>query len=117
MDRVKEEIKQDNYPVFISEGSSESKAKSIQSNKYLSYCLEKFRTNRKESLIIYGQSLNIQDKHLVHIINKHYKSAAISIRPESWSSIKSLVSEKHRIELLLTNVNVVFFDSNTLFDF
>jgi len=58
----------------------------------------KFKTNNEESLIIYGQSLKIQDKHLVDIINENYKTVAISIRPNSWSSLELLEAEKHRID-------------------
>lgn len=117
LDSITEEISKNNYPLFISEGKSETKLKAIKSNLYLNFCLDRFETNTDKSLIIFGQSLSDQDEHLVRIIDKTYDKLAISIRGEDWQTIGELRAEKHRISSYLKKAKFEFFDSKTLFDF
>ena len=39
LDSITKEISLNKYPLFISEGKSETKLKAIQGNSYLTYCL------------------------------------------------------------------------------
>lgn len=117
LNRITDEIAQNNYPLFISEGKSESKLKSIQSNKYLNFALNKFGKSSDENLVIYGQSLSEQDEHLVKIIDKSYEKIAISIRPQAWKTIGELKAEKSRISSYFKKTTLEFYDSNSLFIF
>lgn len=117
LDGITEEISANNYPLFISEGKSDSKLKAIQSNSYLSYCLKQLESNSDETLIIFGQSLSIQDGHLVKIIDKQYEKVAISIRSEDWQTIGLLKAEKSRISSMFKKTQFEFYDAKTFFDF
>jgi hypothetical protein len=117
LDGVTEEIAKNNYPLFISEGKSETKLKAIKSNTYLSFCLDQFEKNTDKSLIIFGQSLSDQDEHLVKIIDKSYERLAISIRSEDWGTTGQLNAEKHRLSSYFTQAQFVFYDAKSLFDF
>lgn len=117
LDIITREISENNYPLFISEGKSEAKLKSIQSNQYLSYCLKQLETNAEKTLIIFGQSLSDQDEHLVKIIDKSYEKVAISIRSEDWVTAGQLKAEKNRISSMFKKTKFEFYDAKTLFDF
>lgn len=117
IDIITSEINSFNYPLFISEGSSNSKLKAIQSNSYLTYCLNNLKSSTSENLVVFGQSLSEQDHHLVRLIDESYDKIAISIRPQSWSDIRHLRSEISRISSLFTKTEFEFYDSNTLFNF
>jgi hypothetical protein len=62
-------------PLFISEGSSQSKLASIRSNDYLSFAYGEF-VNHSGGLVIFGQSMDPQfDQHLINALrgrgNRH----------------------------------------------
>lgn len=111
------EISKDNYPLFISEGTSDMKLKGIQSNNYLTYCFRALKESKNKNLVIYGQSLSDQDLHIVNAIDKNYNKVAISIRISENKTINELKSEMHRIKSILKNTEVEFYDSSSLFKF
>lgn len=117
LNEITEQIANNNYPLFISEGKSETKLKAIQSNKYLLFALNQFTKCNDKNLVIYGQSLSGQDEHLVKIIDKSFDKIAISIRPQSWGTIGELRAEKNRISSHFKKTKVDFYDSNSLFNF
>lgn len=117
LNAITEEISNNNYPLFISEGNSDSKLKAIQSNSYLSFCLVQLENNSDKSLVIYGQSLSKQDTHIVRIIDKHYEKLAISLRVDDYETMGELKAEKNRISGQFKKAELDFFDSKTLFDF
>ncbi len=117
LETVTKQIANNKYPLFISEGKSESKLKAIQSNQYLTFCLKRLSDQKDQNLVIYGQSLSEQDSHIVEIIDKTFKKIAISIRPDDWRTKGELVAEKNRISSLFKKTEFEFFDSKTLFEF
>lgn len=119
LDNITEEIRADNYPLFISEGKSEGKLKSIQSNPYLTFCFNRLESdgNDKGHIVVFGQSLSSQDYHIASAIDKHFKKAAISLRIDDWSSMGELKAEKNRILSLFKDTDIEFFCSKSLFDF
>jgi len=117
LDSITEQITKNKYPLFISEGKSITKLKSIRANNYLNFCLNCFDRNTDKTLIVYGQSLSEQDEHLVGIIDKHYDKVAISIRPEEWETKGQLIAEKHRLSALFKKTKFEFYDSKSLFQF
>ena len=114
---ITKEISKDNYPLFISEGTSEMKLKSIQSNNYLTYCFRELKENKNKNLVIYGQSLSDQDLHIVKAIDENYDKVAFSIRISENKTMNELKSEMNRIRSILKNTEVEFYDSSTLFEF
>lgn len=67
-----ENLKENIYPVFISEGSSENKKAKIIHNAYLNYCYKSLATSgsKKSHLVIFGTHLKSNDKHIRDIILK-----------------------------------------------
>jgi hypothetical protein len=114
---ITEEISKNNYPLFISEGKSETKLKAIQSNSYLSFCLNKFGQANSQNLVVYGQSLSEQDNHLVKIIDKNYKKVAISIKTDNNQSLKQIIAKKNRISSVFSEIDYEFYDAASLFNF
>ena len=117
LNRITDEIAQNNYPLFISEGKSEAKLKSIQSNRYLTFALNQFQKCSDKNLVIYGHSLSEQDEHLVKIIDKSFEKIAISIRPQKLATIGELKAEKNRLSSYFKKAKFEFYDSSTLFNF
>ncbi|MDX2191005.1 MAG: DUF4917 family protein [Bacteroidota bacterium] len=117
LNRITDEIAQNNYPLFISEGKSETKLKSIQSNRYLNFALNQFEKCSDKKLVIYGQSLSEQDEHLAKIIDKSFEKIAISIRPQAWKTMGELKAEKSRLSSYFKKTKLEFYDSTSLFKF
>lgn len=114
---ITNEINSNRYPLFISEGSSESKFKAINSNKYLYHCWKQlFFAGKGESIVIYGQSLSPQDDHITGLIDARYKHAAISIRATN-KSTADLRHERERYTSLFKHTELDFFVAETLFTF
>lgn len=114
---ITKEISSDNYPLFISEGTSEMKLKAIQSNNYLSYCFRELNENKSEKIVVFGQSLSSQDLHIVKTLDKNYKELAYGIRISENKSLKEIRAELNRVRSLFKQTEVEFFDSSTLFKF
>lgn len=117
LNKITDEIAQNNYPLFISEGKSETKLKAIQSNSYLTYALNQLKKCTDKKLVIYGQSLSEQDEHIAKIIDNSFEKIAISIRPQAWSTIGELKAEKNRLSSYFKKAKLEFYDSTSLFDF
>lgn len=114
---ITREISKDNYPLFISEGTSKTKLKGIQSNNYLTYCFRELKENKNKNLVIYGQSLSDQDLHIAQAIDENYDKVAVSIRISENKTMNELKSEMNRIKSILKDTEVEFYDSSSLFDF
>ena len=117
---ISKEIENNNYPIFVSEGTSNSKLKAIKSNDYLTFCLKQFKKkiNSDGRLVIFGQSLSDQDQHLVDIIDENCKKIAISINSDHCPTIGALKQKKSEFQAKFKRVEEIFFyDSKTLFNF
>lgn len=68
---IEEKINTENeYPLFISEGTPEEKLANIKSNEYLSFCYDNLRSMEGD-LDIYGHSLNSAvDAHIISAIKE-----------------------------------------------
>jgi len=120
LDAIEEQIENDNYPLFISEGSSEKKLSAIINNPYLNFCLNNLKENDSENLVIYGHSLSEQDKHILEVIKKSYKKIAVGLRIEGLSRAKRLRKIHETLAKLSdkeADKEIEFFDSDTLFKF
>lgn len=117
IDVITNEIKENNYPLFISEGTSDMKLKAIQSNKYLSYCFRNLKENKYKEVVIYGHSLSSQDSHIIKILDEKYDRIAFGIRISKNKSIYDLRSEISKIKSLFKKTEIDFYDSSSLFNF
>ena len=78
----------DDVPLFVSEGSSDDKRKSIRYCDYLSFCHEQLMTH-KDALCLFGHSLSEQDQHLINALRQApLKTLCISIYPRSEAFIR-----------------------------
>ncbi|MDQ1139453.1 DUF4917 family protein [Pedobacter agri] len=109
------ELDNDNFPVYVAEGTAENKYLAINDNYYLRSALNRFK-QRSGDLIVYGFSFGKSDAHIVGAINSSKtKNIVVSIYPNK--SPKELEIEISRINNLFPNKSVQFFDSRTMFTF
>jgi hypothetical protein len=112
-------------PLFISEGTSADKLRSIRRNEYLNFALWKFAYHRGP-LVVFGHSLSQEyDKHIIDAIanwpaydkwrfeldSKRGRYIAVSLYPAIGP--EQIIAEKNRLTSLLKPHNVEFFDSTT----
>lgn len=107
----------DGNPVFICEGSSESKLSSISASKYLTHVFQKELPRHSDSLTIYGWGMGEQDVHIMEQLKAaKYKRVAVSIFTGDKSE-RSLADEIRGIKQKLSDVvppdKIVFFDSTS----
>ena len=100
------------FPLFISEGSSELKWSRIKRSDYLRFCYEKLG-KIEDGLVILGHSLHKDyDQHIIDTVNQSdVKRIAIGV----WSrqSKNDIVSFMNRLREDLGNKELTFFDSET----
>ena len=104
-------------PVFICEGSSESKLSSISASKYLTHVFQKELPRESDSLTIYGWGMGEQDEHIMEQLKAaKYKRVAVSIFTGDKAE-RSLADEIRGIKQKLSDVvppdKIVFFDSTS----
>lgn len=100
------------FPLFISEGSSDWKLSRIKRNDYLRFCYEKL--GRIEGgLVVLGHSLHKDyDQHIIDILNGSTASRiAIGIWPHQ--SKEDVVSFKARLTQDFATKELYFFSSET----
>jgi hypothetical protein len=116
---IRREIANNNFPVFVAEGTSKDKQKAINDNSYLSYCsnlLKRKRIDKNNKLVVYGFSFSHPDDHLIELINfSGVKEMAISLWPGH--TIEELESERYRIGILFGHTTITYYDSRSLFNF
>ena len=77
----------DDVPLFVNEGPSADKLKTIRSSDYLSFCYDQL-LHHGENLCLFGHALGEQDRHIVHALRLAApKTVAISIYPRSQASV------------------------------
>jgi hypothetical protein len=101
------------FPLFISEGSSELKLNRIKSNSYLNFCYEELISSNG-GLVIFGHDLSEYDEHIVNAIRASGNNVvAVSVFSDLTAGHKNKFIG--RIKSLFSDLdkNIVFFDSNT----
>jgi hypothetical protein len=63
VDLVRANLAQGNFPLFVSEPSSEKKKQRIEHNPYLNYCFRELR-DVSGTFFIHGHSIDENDKHI-----------------------------------------------------
>jgi hypothetical protein len=111
-------------PLFVSEGASKDKLRSIRRNDYLSFAYWKFSFHRGP-LVVFGSSLTKEhDQHILDAMKqwRQYdklrlgpdsppRKIAISIFPRIGSA--AIIATKNRIQSELAECDLLFFDSAT----
>lgn len=98
-------------PLFVSEGTSSAKLRTIQRSPYLSFCRERLVSNDGNT-VVFGHALARQDQHIIDALNAGPgRRMAVSVFPTG--NANEVIGEKARILNLLAKHEVVFFDSTT----
>ena len=98
-------------PLFVSEGTSAAKLRTIRQSAYLTFCLEELREDDSPT-VLFGQSLAEQDAHIAAALNEgSRKRIAVSMYPSGDEN--AIIAEKARILRQLPGHRVTFFDSTT----
>lgn len=93
-------------PLFVSEGSSADKVRSIAGSDYLSFCLQRLHAE-SGNIVIFGHSLSPQDEHIVKAVaSGKAKKIAVGLHCDS-------DAERSRIKQLFPGHELNFFDSKT----
>lgn len=119
LDTVFDKWKSNEYkPIFVSEGKSLQKLRSIKRSEYLSSVLFDVIPSISDSLVIYGWSMGENDQHIVDAIakNSNIRKLAVSI----YEPDENAKHECPRIESLIhktidqdrRNIDIRFFDSS-----
>jgi hypothetical protein len=97
-------------PLFVSEGTSEDKRRSIYNSDYLAFAYNEF-VHHKGPLVIFGHSLGAGDGHLISAIRQQStKRIAISVMPGDEHQI---VDAKAHYIGYLPEFELLFFDART----
>ena len=98
-------------PLFINEGPSEEKLRSIRSSDYLSRCLHEL-AQRQGPLCVFGHQLGENDAHIVRAVQSaKVGHVAVAIFPLSDAWICS--QKAHYTQVLGEFADVTFFDATT----
>ncbi|CAI8922102.1 DUF4917 family protein [Pseudomonas sp. IT-P4] len=102
----------DDVPLFVNEGPSADKLKTIRSSDYLSFCYEQL-LGHGQALCIFGHALGEQDSHIIHALRQAKPQVlAISIYPRSKAFIQH--QKRHYAKVFEgTGVELRFFDSKS----
>jgi len=69
VDQIREALKENRYPIYVTEGTSESKMQRIQHSAFLSRSFRSF-AHIGGSLFVYGHSLADSDEHVLRLIER-----------------------------------------------
>ena len=59
----------DDVPLFVTEGPTQDKLKTIRSSDYLSFCYDQL-LGHGDGLCIFGHALGEQDSHIIHALRQ-----------------------------------------------
>lgn len=103
----------DRQPLFVSEGTSSEKRRSIGRSSYLSFAYGEL-ANVDSPIAVFGASLGTSDKHIVDALNStsRRRTVAISVRSEGRSD-DDIVAYKVKMRQKLEDHRLLFFDAAT----
>ncbi len=97
-------------PLFISEGRSSDKLRSIRSSDYLSFAYQTL-AEYSDPLVIFGHSLGEADAHIAQAIKSQEKRRiAIGLHP---GKSMMIIKDKTRLEDILDGQLIEYFDAST----
>ncbi|MDU9027471.1 DUF4917 family protein [Pseudomonas mediterranea] len=102
----------DDVPLFVNEGPSEDKLKTIRSSDYLSFCYDQL-LHHGDNLCLFGHALGEQDQHIVRALRQAKpRTMAISIYPRSQAFIQH--QKRHYAKLFQgLDMELRFFDAKS----
>lgn len=112
-----ENLEQNIYPIFVSEGTSKQKKSKIIHNAYLNHCYKSLKSigakTKDDSLIIFGTLLKMNDTHIREaILKNNINNIYIGVSSEEESKeFDSFIEDIKEQEL---NKNIYFYDYRTV---
>jgi hypothetical protein len=118
LDSILERIAHGDFPVFVSEGDSQAKLRSVAGYTYLDFCLARLGKSSQPT-VVYGHGLGNVDAHIVSALARSpRKLFAVGLWPRSSSAVEN---ERARIEAALgakapdgSPRTIRYFDGRTL---
>lgn len=123
--QIKTNLENDQYPVFISEGSAEAKKEKITHNPYLNHCYKSLSSIGK-TLVIFGTELKRNDEHIKSaIIESNCPQIFIGVgsadKIQNWSDFESkflskmpLMSPAPKQRRVPMKRNIYYYDYHTV---
>ncbi len=113
---VSNEIRNDNFPIFVTEGSGAHKLESIKNNNYLTFCLNKLRRSNNP-IIIFGNAMGDFDSHILDAIKESIRDIVYCIFPGD-RTIEQINAERYGFLSKFNNYGgqIDFVDSTTVFE-
>lgn len=112
IDKVKDNLKLNKFPIFVSEPNYEKKLDRILHNPYLNYCYESLG-GIADSLIVYGHSMDESDNHIFEKISmSKVENVYISIFGDPDSPINRRA--KSNAESYFNRCNVTFYQAESV---
>lgn len=96
-------------PLFVSEGSSEDKLRTISRSDYLTFAYQELSAH-DFPLVIFGSSLDDSDAHIIRAVGRHPRSVAVAIRA---GTDEQVVTRKASIRAKLPSMDLRYFDAAT----
>ncbi|RYG54888.1 MAG: DUF4917 family protein [Chitinophagaceae bacterium] len=113
---IQQYLDHDEFPVYVAEGKYLDKWEAINSNYYLRTAYDRLKHRDSENLVVYGFSFSKPDDHITSAINlSNTKRILISLRPRATK--QDMEVEMSRLRLKFPNIEVSFFNSDSLFTF
>lgn len=108
--------KEDYIPLFVSEGTSQGKLRSITRNSYLNTVYDSVLAKVSDSLVVYGWSFGDQDQHILDALSRgRLKEIAISVytKNKNWESHLDEVMDKIERIPRIKDCTVHYFDAES----
>ncbi|MFJ3048263.1 DUF4917 family protein [Herbaspirillum chlorophenolicum] len=114
IDQVRNNLRENKFPLFVSEPSSTQKEAKILHNQYLTFCFEQLGM-LTGTLIIYGHSLDASDKHIFdRIKSSRVNNIYVSLFGPENSEENLRTQANARTYLGKPTISVKFFDATTV---
>lgn len=119
IEQIRAALKQEFYPVFVSEGTSDEKVERIRHNDYLCKMYRSF-TEIQGALVVFGHSLDASDDHIfTDRIGRHGKTSQLYVSlhgDPSSASNKAIIRRASALSNLRRGkwrLDVKYFDADT----
>ncbi len=102
-------------PLLVSEGTATDKLAAIRRSDYLSFAYASFAAH-EGGLVIFGQSLQETDRHLIDVLNgwqKPWREPLLAISVRRLAEGGRVRQRKLALATLLPHADIVFFDPET----
>ena len=115
IDLISTQIQDNNFPIFITEGTGLEKQMAINENRYLTFCSDKLKVSSQPT-VVFGNMLGDFDSHILKALITKPKDIVYCIFIGD-RSIADVNAEKYNFESKFNNYpnQIEFVDSSTVF--